>query len=135
MRPEAMKRDPFIEEFINLYRQNPCLWNVRSQEYRDREKKRLAYKVLAKKLQEREPDADREAVIRKINNLRTSYRKEVRKVWKVTAKGGSYTPTLWYFDLFSFLIGMETRKNRKFETDVDASDVELQVRKLDESGN
>ena len=46
-------------------------------------------------------------VIRKINSLRTVYRKEQQKVNKSNRSGAGadeiYKPTLWYYDLLHFL--------------------------------
>ncbi|XP_012156242.1 uncharacterized protein LOC101460959 isoform X2 [Ceratitis capitata] len=38
--------DQFLEEFIDLYHQHPCLWNVNIPEYRSRKLRQAAYEVL-----------------------------------------------------------------------------------------
>lgn len=105
----AAKQTPreFLSEFIELYKSFPCLWLVKSKEYSDRNKKDLAYSELVKKFEEFDPSADRNTVIKKINGLRTVYKKELAKV-NNSEKSGSgaddiYKPTLWYFDLLHFL--------------------------------
>jgi hypothetical protein len=40
----------FLSEFIDLYRENQCLWKIKSKDYRN--KKNLAYEVLVEKLRE-----------------------------------------------------------------------------------
>ncbi|KAK7025487.1 hypothetical protein SK128_017606 [Halocaridina rubra] len=96
-----------IREFIELYRSEPCLWRVKSKAYSDRVKKAEAYEKLIVKLREVEPEATRDTVVKKINNLRTAYRKELRKVTSSIAMGCApdevYVPRLWYFNLLSFL--------------------------------
>lgn len=37
-----------LEEFIDLYRSHPCLWQIKSKEYHDRQLRKAAYKVLMK---------------------------------------------------------------------------------------
>ena len=58
-----------IVEFIELYRSEPCLWQVKSEEYHDRTKKDVAYSKLVKKLEELEPGATKKSVVMKINSL------------------------------------------------------------------
>ncbi|XP_039279430.1 uncharacterized protein LOC111047499 [Nilaparvata lugens] len=96
-----------IEEFIKLYEKQPCLWQVKSKDYYKKHLKEAAYRKLVEKLREIEPDSDKNAVIKKINNLRSSIRKEMKKR-KLSIKSGAtgddiYKPKLWYFDLFNFL--------------------------------
>lgn len=42
----------FITEFINLYQSLPCLWNIKSKDYADRNKKNGAYEKMVEKLKE-----------------------------------------------------------------------------------
>lgn len=65
-----------LEEFIDLYKSYPCLWQIKSKEYHDRQLREAAYKVLIGKLKESEPEANKGIVVKKINNLRSSVRKE-----------------------------------------------------------
>lgn len=54
-----------------------------------------------------EPNANKDLVVKKINSLRTAYRKERKKVIDTTKSGSGtdeiYIPTLWYYTLFDFL--------------------------------
>ena len=70
----------FLTEFIHMYLEYPCLWKVNSKKYSDRVKKNLAYEHLARKLKEIDPDANKEKVVKKINSLRSCFRKELKKV-------------------------------------------------------
>ena len=97
----------FLTEFIELYRNFTCLWKIKSAEYSDRNKKDLAYAELIQKYKEFDPSADRNTVVKKVNALRTVYKKERAKV--ITSLNAStetedvYKPSLWYYDLFQFL--------------------------------
>lgn len=96
-----------LSEFIELYRENPCLWKVKSSEYSDKNKKNDAYDVLLVKLKEINPNSNRQDVAKKINSLRSCFRKEYKKV-VISMKSGAgtddiYKPNLWYFDSLMFL--------------------------------
>jgi hypothetical protein len=94
-----------------MYRSNPCLWKVKSKEYMDRDKND-AYETLVKKRQQVDPTANRDLVTKKNNSFRSTYRKELMKVKKSERSGSGseevYVPSLWYFQLLSFLGDQET---------------------------
>uniref|UniRef100_A0A182X0A5 MADF domain-containing protein n=1 Tax=Anopheles quadriannulatus TaxID=34691 RepID=A0A182X0A5_ANOQN len=97
----------FYTEFILLYKSFPCLWDITSKAYIDRAEKQKAYDQLVQKYKEIDKNATRHTVTKKINTLRTCYRRELGKISKSIQSGASeenvYQPTLWYFDLFTFL--------------------------------
>lgn len=95
---------PFWSEFFELYKNLPSLWYSKHPDYSHRDAKALDYNKLINKLKELYPDANRELVVKKINNYRTSFRKELLKVRKYKREGIEYTPTIWYFNNLSFLI-------------------------------
>ncbi|KAF6213389.1 hypothetical protein GE061_011108 [Apolygus lucorum] len=118
-----------LEEFIIMYRDLPCLWKTSSKDYHDRRKKDAAYGKLVDKIREIEPSANKDFVIKKINNLRSSFRKELKKTkqWMTTGSGVEdvYQPKLWYFELLRFLYEQETPslpnyKTEKFESESEA---------------
>lgn len=74
------KERQFWAEFIEIHKENPCLWKIKSKEYSDKVKKNAAYDLLVEKLKEKDADATRELVTKKINNMRSSFRKECKKV-------------------------------------------------------
>ncbi|KAF5272094.1 hypothetical protein FQA39_LY01177 [Lamprigera yunnana] len=97
----------FWREFIALYRECPELWQVKSDIYKNRHMKDAAYEKLVKKMREVDPYADRALVRMKINTLRTSYRRELKKIDGSVKSGiggdDVYVPNLWYFVDLDFL--------------------------------
>jgi hypothetical protein len=55
----------FLLEFIELFRQEECLRKVKSKDYYNRSKKDASYRTLIGKVQEVEPDATRDTVVKK----------------------------------------------------------------------
>ncbi|KAK4886062.1 hypothetical protein RN001_002333 [Aquatica leii] len=123
------KEKQFLTEFIELYRSFPCLWKIKSKEYSDRNVKSQAYEIMIEKMQEFDPEADRETVVKKINTLRTAYRRELKK--KVDSErsgvGGDevYVPHLWYFDILNFIRDQEI--SRKTQTNVEDENESEQI--------
>jgi hypothetical protein len=80
-------------------------------DYSDRNKKGQAYEALIEKYKEVDASANKETVTKKINSLRTVYKKELAKINKSIKSGGGenniYKPTLWYFDILDFLNDQE----------------------------
>lgn len=111
----SKKEKEFMVEFIELYKSFPCLWKVKSKEYSDRNAKSQAYEILIEKMQTVDSIANRETVVKKINSMRTTYRKELKKVLDSERSGVGadeiYIPHLWYFELLSFLQDQETPRN------------------------
>lgn len=100
-----------LTEFIELYRNHTCLWKIKSREYSDKIKKDAAYKILVEKLREINESVTKDDVVKKINSMRSSFRKEYKKVWASHHSGAGadeiYTPNLWYFGLLMFLKDQE----------------------------
>ncbi|GBP09543.1 hypothetical protein EVAR_76553_1 [Eumeta japonica] len=96
-----------MEEFINIYRNEPCFWKIKSTDYHHRDKKNAAYNKLIEQYRKLEPNANRDVVVKKFNALGTNYRKEKRNVEESTRSGAGtsevYEPTLWYYELLKFL--------------------------------
>ncbi|XP_054726004.1 uncharacterized protein LOC129235936 [Anastrepha obliqua] len=121
------KPNQIISDFIEMYRSEPCLWQVKSHDYHDRMKKDNAYTKLAKKLDEIEPGATKKSVINKVNSLRSAFRKEKKKV-EASKKSGSsadsiYKPALWYYDLFDFLQDQDTPKTSISNLDSEGEEI------------
>ncbi|XP_073498799.1 uncharacterized protein [Phyllobates terribilis] len=104
----AFKSEEFVREMIDLYRSLPCLCQIKSTDYCNKEKKREAYQQLIALFKRHGPNekVDEELVKRKIQGLRTVYKKELNRVEKSKKSGTGtdevYVPTLWYYDLLAF---------------------------------
>ena len=55
----------FLLEFIELFRQEECLWKVKSKDYYNRSTKDARYGTLIGKVQEVEPDATHDTAVKK----------------------------------------------------------------------
>ncbi|XP_030382412.1 uncharacterized protein LOC115629943 isoform X1 [Scaptodrosophila lebanonensis] len=100
----------YWQEFFRLYRSMPELWLTKSECYRNRALKARSYQRLLDHMRTHEPSANIHTLKRKINNFRTSYRRELRKMRRCKANGTDeeqYVPTLWYFKELDFLYDME----------------------------
>lgn len=102
----------FWSEFISLYREQRPLWDVRSKDYSNKHIKRESYDVLVEKVKEINSSADEKYVKAKIESLRASFRRELKKVLASKKTGSSqddvYEPNLWYFDLLLFTADQES---------------------------
>lgn len=97
--------------FINIYKQHPCIWRIKSKEYVNNNLKNEAYDMLVTFCKLVFPNANRDFVSKKIQSLRGSFRKEITKVLESKRSGSStddvYIPTLWYYDLLMFTMDQE----------------------------
>jgi hypothetical protein len=95
------KERDFIMECIHLYRELPALWNVKSKQCHNRDKKNSAYETLLVKYKEMYPDATKDDVKKKFKSLRTNYRKEFKKHHQSLKSGTGaddvYESSLWYY--------------------------------------
>ncbi|CAG9761242.1 unnamed protein product [Ceutorhynchus assimilis] len=96
---------------------------MKSKEYHNRGKTRAAYKKLLEKLKELNPTANKDAVVKKNNNLRSNVRKEKKKYEDSIKPGASadevHHPKLWYYHLFDFLGDQETPRKSISNLDQD----------------
>ncbi|XP_075157053.1 uncharacterized protein LOC142230285 [Haematobia irritans] len=93
----------FWSEFLDLYKSFPCLWKVKSPDYKDRGLKAKCYKKMVEKLKEMDPQADRNRVVKKINVFRTNYTREFKRMRQSGVPLDKYKSSLWYFDKLKFL--------------------------------
>ncbi|GFO46407.1 hypothetical protein PoB_007291200 [Plakobranchus ocellatus] len=91
----------FILEVIEMYHGFPGLWKVKSKEYSDREKKEAAYDTLLLKYKEWYTEATKDDLKKKLNVMRTSFRRELKKLNDSQKSGAGaddvYEPSLWFF--------------------------------------
>lgn len=101
----------FLIDFFETYREYTCLWKIKSPEYHDKFARKTAMEALTNKFKEIEPEVNEEIVKKKINNFRTSYKRELKLVQKSKKSGAGsdeiYVPKLWYYDYLTFLDDQE----------------------------
>ena len=68
----------FVWDFIDIFRLHAALWKVKSPDYSNRILKNKGYDDLLQKLKEFDHNATRETVLKKINNLRSSFHRRKR---------------------------------------------------------
>lgn len=100
-------------EFFKLYHDLPALWKVMDDVYKNKRLKKQAYEQLLECYQRIDPKANVDSMRRKMNGIRTCYRRELRKVERSekAAKSANdiYVPHLWYFNELFFLRGNEIK--------------------------
>ncbi|XP_050307343.1 uncharacterized protein LOC126744056 [Anthonomus grandis grandis] len=96
-----------LNKFIEVYREHPALWKIKSKDYTNKNLKNVGYDALVNICKEVEPNANREYVSKKIQSLRGSFRKELKKIEQSQRSGASPDDTLWYFELLQFTIDQE----------------------------
>lgn len=100
-----------LKSFIAAYKEMPELWNISLKDYSNREKNKAGYEKLLKIYKNIKKDATIQDVKKKINILRSNFRKELRKI-KDSKRTGSasenvYEPTSWLFFELQFLNDVE----------------------------
>ena len=100
-----------VVSFIELYKSKECLWKIKSKEYRNRFLREAAYDELIAFCKTLGHNANKDFVTKKINNLRTSFKKELKKQERSKRSGAEvdeiYEPRLWYFQELMFLRDQE----------------------------
>lgn len=97
---EINEERKFVIDFLALYQSLPSLWNISSADYSAKNVKREHYLILLEKYKEWDPRATLEDMKKKINNLRTNYRREMHRL--ANAPEGE-SSTLYYYNALDFL--------------------------------
>ncbi|XP_068212570.1 uncharacterized protein [Palaemon carinicauda] len=126
-------------QFIHTYRDHPALWKVKSKEYSNKMARNIGISALQDVLKELDPDCTRDTVIKKINCLRSSFRRECRKIESSKKCGISpddiYRSSLWYFEEMMFVVDQDgTRDNCSTWDDID-SYLDVEIAEPDETGD
>ncbi|XP_075983927.1 uncharacterized protein LOC142981717 [Anticarsia gemmatalis] len=118
------ERKKVITEILEIYRNMPCLWNFRSEEYKNKTKRDEAWEILTKKFKQIEPDSDVAYAKKKIEHMRTSYKREAKKVKdsKLSESKKVHFPNLWYYDLLTFL-DEQCRNEENLENNVESQEI------------
>ncbi|EDW49659.1 GM23117 [Drosophila sechellia] len=97
----------WLTEFIEQYQEEECLWQPKHNDYSNHTARNKSYDRLVEKLKEVEPNPDRAMVVRKINSLRSAFRREFRK----TTTKGDYATRLWYYDKLLFIADHKPKRH------------------------
>ncbi|CAH0713472.1 unnamed protein product, partial [Brenthis ino] len=97
--PNLTIEKAFILEFEKL----PILWDKKHTHYTNKYKRMEALKQLLEILKRRTPEATVFEVKRKINTIRTNYRRELRKIIAYQKAGNVHVPKGWAFKYLHFL--------------------------------
>ncbi|KAK7867640.1 hypothetical protein R5R35_001294 [Gryllus longicercus] len=88
-----------IKLLIELVKTRECLWHVKSCEYRNHARRRLAYEEIAAIL-----DIPTEEIKRKLHTLRAQYSKETGKIRKMEHSSGRTYSSKWeHYDQLRFM--------------------------------
>ena len=68
-----LKDKKFWAEILDLHESMPCLWKIKSSDYCNREFKSNCYSIMVDKLEEIDPDANREQFTIAINIIDKSF--------------------------------------------------------------
>ncbi|VVD02896.1 unnamed protein product [Leptidea sinapis] len=88
-------------EFLKMYIDKTCLWDKRDLWYKRQDRRLQAIKELHEKYLEINKGATIAQMKNKIENMRTCCSKEGKKVLAAEARGETYKPTLWYFNILA----------------------------------
>jgi len=101
-------------DFFAAYHRLPALWKVTDDVYKNKRQKTAAYNKLLTWYLKIDPKANVDSMRRRMNGIRTCFRRELRKVEisELTAKDPDdiYVPHLWYFKELSFLRNIPAKK-------------------------
>ncbi|CAL4061434.1 unnamed protein product [Meganyctiphanes norvegica] len=120
---EEVENERFWREFIDLYREHPALWKVKSASYKNKSVKNACYAKLIEKMRLKDQDATKEDVARKINTFRCSFKRQLRKINEATLAGADINeiPKWTYFEALQFL------EDADDEDDINSHDIDLGV--------
>ncbi|XP_037297007.1 uncharacterized protein LOC119190067 [Manduca sexta] len=96
-----------LKEFILLFESQPEIWDVSHEHFTNKVKRAQAYQKLLVVFKRIKPHATTDDVRKKINSLRSNYRKELRKTLVSQRSGAEtdhvYKPRSWVFHMLNFL--------------------------------
>ncbi|PIO27959.1 hypothetical protein AB205_0171370 [Aquarana catesbeiana] len=99
----------FIPIFIDMYRELPCLWQVKHPFYKNKTKRKAALDQLLEFVKLGIPTADIPYLKALIGGMRSTYNRERKMVQDSKRSGAAaddiYVPRLWYYDRLHFLAG------------------------------
>lgn len=115
LKTKSLLKMDFIDDFIQEYKNSPCLWKADSINYKNRTKRQEAYMRLIDVAAKHGEHYNVERTKQKINNLRCAFRLQLKKYNELKNKGEKdepYCPKRKYFESLMFLKDEETREKR-----------------------
>lgn len=101
------------QSFFQVYQSLPELWQVKSDVYKNKFKKNKAWETLLVGYKEIDSEATVEKLKAKINSIRTTYRRELKKFNDSVRSGAGeddvYVPSIWYISCLDFLKDQEVQ--------------------------
>lgn len=101
----------FLLNLIETYHSLPALWNVKCEAYSNREEKKKQYDILLGVYIEQYPTATVEDVKKKLNVLRTNFRRERARLARLAKSGAgvddSSDSQLFYYKQLEFINDVE----------------------------
>ncbi|XP_062125812.1 uncharacterized protein LOC133838659 [Drosophila sulfurigaster albostrigata] len=101
----------FLQDFIFSLENQPAVWHAKCEAYKNKNLRNKSWEVLLEKYKKIDEDATIDTVKKKVNSLRTSYRRELQKIRREKSGAGTddvYQPSLWYFNDLCFLHDTES---------------------------
>lgn len=101
-----------IRAVIEKYRKLPFLWKKEHEEYFNKAVRERGYKAMLRIYRNWDEECTMNMLKKKIDNLRSNYLKEHKKVLASQRAGGKlYVPTLWYYNSLTFLNNQSSNDN------------------------
>lgn len=111
-----MSTNDFIDDFIEEYKNQPCLWKANCSNYKNRTRRQEAYMKLIEVASKHGELYNIERTKQKINNLRCAFRHQLKKYTECknnkSGKEEAYCPKRRYFESLMFLMEEEKPANR-----------------------
>ncbi|XP_023291317.2 uncharacterized protein LOC111674872 [Lucilia cuprina] len=116
---------------IELYKSMPELWDCKNENYKNKNIRNKRYNKLLVEYKKVKKDSTLDELKKKIANMRTCYRRELKKVLRSQRSGTDdiYVSNLWYFDLFDFLRDVEMPGRSSLSSDEEESGI-INVKKM-----
>ncbi|XP_045464761.1 uncharacterized protein LOC123674006 [Harmonia axyridis] len=93
-----------LTEMLEMFKSNTLLWDTSHSLYLNKNARNQAFAGLLDVYKRIKPEATIRDVKKKIENMRTTYKKELKKVKRIGSESKEqYVPTLWYYELMLFL--------------------------------
>ncbi|CAK1581203.1 unnamed protein product [Parnassius mnemosyne] len=116
-----LTQNQYLSIFIKTWETYPELWNTCCESYRDKVRKNNAFDKLLDIYKKMKPNSTREDVKKKLNALRTNFRKELKKIHKSKSSGKGtdevYVPSAWTYYELLFLTNDEQPIKKTMEED------------------